>query len=178
MLWMAEASRADVIPHSSSADGPNDSSLEKRCPVEAIPLSYGKVQTQNHQPMKRIHLRSEYAMWWYFVDMLCTSVCALYHFSLLYAALILIVYQGSMLFVCFLTLWLYAFLYDIWLCVHVWYIQDSCISAYTTSRDPSISDLLLCLHESVGSSMLLPSLQLPVWHPHRFQTFSLEQSEI
>lgn len=39
MQWTAEASRADVIPHSSSADGPNDGFLEKGCPVEAIPPS-------------------------------------------------------------------------------------------------------------------------------------------
>lgn len=69
MQWIAEARRADVIPRSSLADGPKDGSLEKGCPIEAIPPSYVKTVIQNHLPTKRMLLWSDYALLRYFAEM-------------------------------------------------------------------------------------------------------------
>ena len=87
MQWIAEASRADVIPHSSLADGPKDGSSKKCCPVEANPPSYVKILIQNHLPITRMHLRSDYALSRYFADVyfsMGSFYFTVFHFILFY----------------------------------------------------------------------------------------------
>lgn len=82
MQWIAEASRADVIPHSSLADGPKDGS-----PIEANPPSYVKILIQNHLPIRRMHLRSDYALSRYFADAyfsMGSFYFTVFHFILFY----------------------------------------------------------------------------------------------